>query len=128
MQLEFVPAGLALENYGSDFSLLGEYINRDATLYGEDWLHLSDDDYTNDAFVYLMPGSTHGYEDCLWISVFEVRSKGQGFGSRVILALTELAKTMGMRGIALHALDGDARMFYHKVGFVDDGENEILLF
>ena len=57
MRIDILSPEQVLEYTGS-FSLPKIYIERDA-LYRQNWLHLTADDYTNDAFVYIMPSETH---------------------------------------------------------------------
>lgn len=124
MKLEILPYDKVFLNF-NDFKLSKDYIERDE-LYHEGWLHIVSNN--NDALVYIMPGSTHNLPEALWISVLEVRHKGVGFGTQVIFFLKEMAKKLGFDALALHALDGNARMFYHHLGFCDYGEEEILFF
>lgn len=124
MQLEIIPYEEVYTEYG-DFELPKKYIEK-SSLYHQGWLHIVGDG--NDALVYIMPGSYHNYPDALWVSVLEVRRKGGGFGAKVIDELEDLAKGLGLKAIALHALDERARMFYHKCGFGDFGEDEIKCF
>lgn len=125
MKVEVISFYDVLKYYKDDFPLAVSYINRDK-MYTCDWVHFTADDNTNDAFVYLMPGHLHNIKDSLWVSVLEVRTKGTGFGSQVIEALKIYAKKLGFKSISLHALDAKAKMFYHKNGFGDNGEDEIL--
>lgn len=126
MELEILPYEDVLADF-DDFKLPKVYITRD-TLYQQGWIHITSDDSSNDALAYIMPGSYHDLFDALWISVLEVRRKGDGFGTYTINVLKNIAKKLGFKALALHALDEKARMFYHKVGFGDYGENEILYF
>lgn len=124
MQLEIIPYEEVYTEYDG-FELPRMYIEK-SDLYHQGWLHIFDD--SNDALVYIMPGSYHNYPDALWVSVLEVRRKGDGFGTKAIGELADLAKRLGCKAIALHALDDKARMFYHKCGFCDFGEDEIKYF
>jgi len=102
--------------YTDGFSLPKIYIERDA-LYRQNWLHLTDDDYTNDAFVYIMPSETHNIPNGIWVSVFEVRDKGKGFGTKCIDYLKSLAQQLHKNSLALHAKDKSAKLFYLSNGF-----------
>lgn len=126
LNLEIIPYEEVLADF-DDFELPKQYITK-SDLYHQGWIHLTSADSTNDALVYIMPGSYHDLPDALWISVLEVRRKGDGFGTMTINALKDIAKQLGLKALALHALDEKARMFYHKVGFGDFGEDEILYF
>lgn len=126
MRLEILSYEEVLADF-DDFKLPKIYITRDE-LYHAGWIHLVSDDNSNDALVYIMPGSYHDLFNALWVSVLEVRRKHDGFGTKTIETLKFIAKKLGFEALALHALDENAKMFYHKLGFGDFGENEILYF
>lgn len=104
-----------------------EYINRDK-MYREKWTHLTNDDYTNDAFIYIMPSETHNIQNGIWISVLEVGDKGKGFGHEVISYISDIAKKLGKNYLALHALNKTAKLFYISNGFtqLNDKDDMIL--
>lgn len=112
--------------YTDGFSLPKIYIERDA-LYRQNWLHLTDDDYTNDAFVYIMPSETHSISNGIWVSVFEVRDKGKGFGTKCIDYLKSLAQQLHKNSLALHAKDKSAKLFYLSNSFKPINENDDLV-
>ena len=103
-----------------------EYINRDA-MYNEKWIHLECEDYTNDAFVYIMPSETHNIQNGIWISVLEVGLKGQGFGSHCIEKLKSNAEQLGKHNLCLHARDKSAKLFYLSNGFRQYNDNDDMI-
>lgn len=129
MLTDFIDAKYVKQNFHSRFPMCVEYIDRDI-MYGEKWVYLRSEDYTNDAFAYIMPSETHGIKDGIWISVLEVGLKGQGFGSQCIKKIKSIAEQLGKHSLCLHARDKSAKLFYLSNGFrqYDDNDNMILEF
>lgn len=92
-------------------------------MYREKWIYLKSEDYTNDAFVYIMPSETHNIQNGVWVSVLEVGLKGQGFGSECIKKLKSIAKQLGKSSLCLHARDKSAKLFYLSNGFKQYNDN-----
>ena len=125
LHIDFLSPEQVLEYRG--FSLPQNYIKYDS-LYNQNWIHLTNDDYTNDAFVYVMPGEIHDIPNGLWVSVFEVRNKGNGFGSECLDYIKELARGLNKNAVALHALDDSVQHFYIKNGFEPFDSNGNMIF
>lgn|SRR5574344_617060 len=105
-----------ISRHEKEWPLACEYIDRDEMYRKYPWIHLMKDDDSNDAVAYFNDNHSE-YKDTAWLSVFEVKNKGKGFGSEVIQDLAGLAKEAGFKYLALHALDSNAERFYLKNGF-----------
>lgn len=127
MHIDFIDSVWVKQNYYDRFPMCVEYINRDK-MYCEKWIHLTNDDYTNDAFIYIMPSETHNIQNGIWISVLEVGDKGKGFGHEVISYVSDIAKKLGKNCLALHALNKTAKLFYISNSFTQlNDEDDMIL-
>lgn len=114
MKIQFLEKVKDTSIYSPDFPLAVSFMKRNsAHLTG--WVHFLTDD--NEALVRLVLRNT----GTLWISIIEVRHKGEGFGSQVLDELKKFAKTTSFTSLSLYSTQ-DAKSFYKKHGFCEDGD------